>query len=237
MKKMTLAFDFRTKLLATIVIATVCISGSIQNKFPIVSLVVMLVPFLLLLSIGKWWFFLKNSVILLVLWAISTQGVSYLSHAVGLLLLILSGIFVRLLPGAVMGYYTFSTTTMSHLVASLHRMHLTDVLIIPISVMFRFFATIKCDYRQIREAMMMHDLTLRTLWKTPERLLEYRMVPLLMCVLKSADDVAISAMTRGMVVGQKRSSLEMARLKCQDYLAIAACVGLIILACYCSIVS
>ena len=41
-----------------------------------------------------------------------------------------------------------------------------------------------------------------------------------MCSTKAADDVAISAMTRGMVLGKPRSSMSDARLRIQDYVLI-----------------
>lgn len=72
----------------------------------------------------------------------------------------------------------------------------------------------------IRDAMKMHELNFIKLWNKPEKLIEYRVVPLLMCSTKAADDVAISAMTRGMVLGKPRSSMSDARLRIQDYVLI-----------------
>lgn len=47
---------------------------------------------------------------------------------------------------------------MSDLVASLKKMRFLDSLIIPLSVMFRFFYTLKEDYQQIKEAMYLQGL-------------------------------------------------------------------------------
>lgn len=43
-------------------------------------------------------------------------------------------------------------------------------------------------------------------------MMEYRFVPLLMCLSRTADDMSISAMTRGIAVGQARSSISRPRL-------------------------
>ena len=47
---------------------------------------------------------------------------------------------------------------MSDLVASLKKMKFLDSLIIPLSVMIRFFYTLKEDYQQIKEAMYLQGL-------------------------------------------------------------------------------
>ena len=47
---------------------------------------------------------------------------------------------------------------MSDLVASLKKMKFLDSLIIPLSVMLRFFYTLKEDYQQIKEAMYLQGL-------------------------------------------------------------------------------
>lgn len=48
-------------------------------------------------------------------------------------------------------------------------------------------------------------------------MIEYRFVPLLMCLSRTADDAATSAMTRGIAVGQVRSSISRPRLSLLDY--------------------
>ena len=77
-------------------------------------------------------------------------------------------------------------------------MHFPVVLIIPITVMARFFSYGEKDYNQVKDAMYLHGLTNRRLFFHPVKLFEYRMVPLFMVLTKTADDVAVSAMTRGL---------------------------------------
>ena len=48
-------------------------------------------------------------------------------------------------------------------------------------------------------------------------MIEYRFVPLLMCLSRAADDMSILAMTRGIAVGQARSSTSRPRLSLLDY--------------------
>lgn len=96
-------------------------------------------------------------------------------------------------------------------------MKFPDVIVIPITVMARFFYTLQEDYAQIKDAMYLHGLTTSRLIKTPGKLLEYRLVPLLMCMTRTADDVAVSALTRGLEVGKERSHIVDNQLKPIDY--------------------
>ena len=82
---------------------------------------------------------------------------------------------------------------------------------------------------KINEAMYMHGLTMKNFFKDPAKILEYKFVPLLMITSQTADNVAISAMTRGMRIEGKRSSISNARLKLQDYILIAFGIFIIIL--------
>ena len=58
-----------------------------------------------------------------------------------------------MLPGFIMGYYLVSTTTVSEFVAAMERMHVPEKIVIPVSVVFRFFPTVKEEYAAIRDAM------------------------------------------------------------------------------------
>ena len=229
--------DFRTKLYMTAVTGLICINGNLQYRLPSVSLVICLFPFVLLLWHGKLKFvflkkkedenakrcfeiFLQGGISVLIVWFLSVK-LPYKN--IGLLsafIFLLNGILIRMLPGFMMGYYALFTSSMSDIVFSLGKMKLPEFIIIPLSLMFRFFYSIKEDYSQIKEAIKMHGISFRNNYKNPMRLIEYRIVPLLMCATRCADDVAVSAMTRGMVIGKKRSSISDAKLRLVDYILL-----------------
>ena len=95
--------------------------------------------------------------------------------------------------------------------------------------MFRFFYSIKEDYKIIGESMYMHGLTMKNFFKNPAKILGYRFVPLLMIVSQTADNVAISAMTRGMKTNKERSSISNARFNTADYILLSFGIYIIIL--------
>ncbi|MEG1432381.1 energy-coupling factor transporter transmembrane component T [Eubacterium sp.] len=208
--------DFRTKLFMTIVIAYTLLLGNLQQKYLVVAVAASLLPYLLLIAQGYYKEAFKGGAFIL---AAALVQEFFLYHVTGLLsslLLFITMLFLRMLPGLMMGKYTLVSTDMSELVCALKKMRMPDQIIIPITVMARFFYTVREDYGQIKEAMYLHGLTTRRLMGHPMRLFEYRVVPLLMCLTRTADEVALSAVTRGMDVGSPKSSISDSKLKAID---------------------
>ena len=106
---------------------------------------------------------------------------------------------------------------MSDLVASLKKMKFLDSLIIPLSAMFRFFLYAKRRLSADQRSYVFTRFSDQSFFHHPLRMIEYRFVPLLMCLSRTADDMSISAMTRGIAVGQARSSISRSRLSLLDY--------------------
>ncbi len=212
--------DFRTKFFMTFCVATLLISGTYLNEMAYFAFVLGLTPFILLFIEGRH----KKSLILALPYVITFLISEFLLTAkpsgLNFAILIIVSIFIKMYPGLMMGYYTLTTTKMVDLVRSLQLMKLPDFLIIPISVMYRFFHSITKDYSQILKAMKLQGLSFANLYKTPVKILEYRVVPLAMCSLRAADDVTVSAMSRGLRAGNERSSISDARMKYYDYLLI-----------------
>ena len=221
--------DFRTKIFLTNVIGIVAIEGSLGRRYYYLGILIAIFPYILALFDRKWSLLIKGLLYTSV--AFLGQGL-LLKLPQNFLTMILNlyvGIIIRILPGVMMGYYALVTTKMSDLVYSLQKIHLPNFLIIPVSVMFRFFYSIKEDYKKINEAMYMHGLSIKNFFKEPAKILEYKFVPLLMITSQTADDVTISAMTRGMRVDAERSSISDASLKLQDYVLMIFGIFIIIL--------
>ncbi|MGZ7375425.1 energy-coupling factor transporter transmembrane component T [Streptococcus pyogenes] len=128
------------------------------------------------------------------------------------ILLILVMVVKKILPAFLMGKYTILTSNVGESIYSLKKMKCPDEIAIPLTVMVRFFYAARIDYSQIKKAMRLRGLTLKKLIKNPILLFEYRLVPLLMCLSKTADDLTVSAMTKGLAVNQKRTSISESRI-------------------------
>jgi len=147
--------------------------------------------------------------------------------ATNFVLLFLCGFISRVLPGLAMGYYTVRTTTVSELVAAMQRIHLTEKLIIPLSVMFRFFPTVGEEYHAIGDAMRMRGI--RFGGKKTVKMLEYRFVPMMICSIKIGEELSAAALTRGLGAPVRRTNICKIGFKALDIVLIAFCVVLFIL--------
>ncbi len=72
------------------------------------------------------------------------------------------------------------------------------------SVVFRFFPTVKEEYAAIRDAMKMRGITT---FRSPLKMLEYRIVPLMISVAKIGEELSAAALTRGLGAPQKRTNI------------------------------
>ncbi len=227
--------DFRSKFVMTLGIATMGISGYAVYAYPVLLYIMYAVAFYFLFIIGKYQKIINSAIVL----ALSLVAIHFIQKLeVGFLsfvVFILSLIVLRLMPGLLMGYYALSSTPMSDLIQSLNLMKLPDSVKIPTSVIFRFFYSISEDYRNINDAMKMHGLSIWNIFTQPVRIVEYKMVPLLMCSVRSADDVSVAAITRGLQIGQERTSLSTTHLKLIDYVLIVLGFGCMALEIWCKL--
>lgn len=124
------------------------------------------------------------------------MGAPHLSGLPNFLVVAICGFFMRFVPGIMMGYITVRTTTVSEFVASMKKLHLPEQIIIPMSVIFRFFPTVVEEYNAIGDAMKMRGI--RFGGGKASAMLEYRLVPVIMCSVKIGEELNAAALTRGL---------------------------------------
>ena len=208
--------DFRTKMLMSLCLSYTLILGNIQTKFSIVAAAYSLLPYVFLLLNREKKAAVKGILFIMAAYIIQKEWVFSAGGFLGSLFLFITMMFLRLLPGFVMARFALASSTMSHMTSALKKMHFPVVLIIPITVMARFFHTARED-----------GLTNRRLFFHPVKLFEYRMVPLFMVLTKTADDVAVSAMTRGLKIHGKRTYIGESRFCMRDYICFLLMLVLI----------
>ncbi|MGN0493267.1 MAG: energy-coupling factor transporter transmembrane component T [Acutalibacteraceae bacterium] len=199
------SLDPRTKLTLLVAIAVVVLGGAGGEKMLPFSCVLSIIPFVLLMCSGK----IMRAVI-----GIFALSVGYLlqyiilpctTGVVNFLVLLTAGIVIRLTPGLTMGTYALSTTTVSEFTAAFQRMHITDKLTIPLSVMFRFFPTVMEEFTSINAAMRMRGIKFGG--KNFLKAIEYRAVPMMACSVKIGEELSASALTRGLGGPKKRTNI------------------------------
>ena len=196
--------DPRTKLAVLITIAVFILGGSYEGIMQYYIIVLAAIP-LLLLSVARKW---KGAVLYILIFGgslcLEMFGLSRLAGVANYIAVAIVGILLRFTPSVVMGYFVVTTTTVSEFVAAMEKMHIPQKIVIPMSVVFRFFPTVKEEYAAIRDAMKMRGIT--TL-RSPMKMLEYRIVPLMMSIAKIGEELSAAALTRGLGAPQKRTNI------------------------------
>lgn len=127
-------------------------------------------------------------------------------------------IVLRFFPTAMMGMYMMSTTTVSEFMAAMQRMRVTDKFTIPMAVMFRFFPTLMEEIRAINDSMRMRGVFLGG--GKASKILEYRIVPLMMCTVNIGEELSQAAITRGLKPGESRTNHCHIGFHAADYVVI-----------------
>ena len=203
-KKAILPADPRTKLFLTVTISTIMITGGTGGFMIFVRPCLMACPIIFLLLSMKWKAAARFTVTYALLFALELTVLPFLTGTWNFILGAAVGIYTHMLPGFIMGYYLVSTTTVSEFVAAMERMRVAQRIVIPVSVVFRFFPTVKEEYAAIRDAMKMRGIT--TL-RSPMKMLEYRIVPLIMSIAKIGEELSAAALTRGLGAPPKRTNI------------------------------
>lgn len=216
-----LKLDPRTKIIVTIITNIVLLGGGIVGVEMITRVVLASIPALLLTLERKYKTASLYS-IFFILAAISESIILQKTAGIlNLIILITSGTISRFMPSLVMGYYLVTTTTVSEFVASMERMHVTKKIIIPMSVMFRFFPTIVEETLAINDAMKMRGIGKGGRVKNPLVILEYKIVPLMMSVVKIGDELSAASLTKGLGSPIKRTNICEIGFKYIDFILLS----------------
>lgn len=226
-QKYKINLDPRTKIVILIAICILIVGGRSDGIMIVIKPVLAMIPFFLLFSMGKW----KRGVILVILYLSffvgETMIVSMISGVGGFLLLFLFGVVGRLLPCLVMGYYTVNTTTVSEFIAAMEKIHMTEKITIPISVMLRFFPTVMEEYHSIGDAMRMRGI--RFGGEKLSKIIEYRFIPMMICSVKIGEELSAAALTRGLGAPIRRTNICKIGFHALDVFLMTVCISMLIL--------
>lgn len=197
--------DPRTKMLLVITITSVMIGGGNGGYMNLIKPTLTVIPLILQLSEKKW----RSALLYVTIYLMAFLGelllVPRVTGFLNFILVACCGIFSRFMPGIAMGSYLVNTTTVSEFMSAMERMHLSQKIAIPLSVMFRFFPTVGEEYSAIGDAMRMRGI--RFGGKKPGKMLEYRMVPLMVSCVKIGEELSAAALTRGLGAPHKRTNI------------------------------
>ena len=233
--KSLLSFDPRTKLFMLLVVNTIIISDSKLVAVELLKYLCVFSVFILLLSTKK----LKMSFVYCLLYFLARAGLYVLENGLingmslgGVILRVLVYLVERMLPSVMLAWFVLGTTKVSEFIAGMEKLHLPQSIIIPFAIIFRFFPTLADEYKSIQDAMKMRGIRFAG---SPISAIEYRLVPLIVSVTKIGDELSASAMTRGLVTNDRRSSYVEIGFKISDVIALFISLCSIILFAVCVI--
>lgn len=214
---MKFVFDPRAKLYL-LLLANLLLFFHVNTRTEMIMMVFFILP---LFGAGKY----KSGITFSVLYGMLV-GMEFwlLPMAQGFLLNLISLLSVgirMMLPCLVTGAYAFSTTTPSELICALRKMHVPESIIITCAVVIRFFPTVKEDYAQIRNAMALRDIYIGV--RHPMQSLEYVVIPLLMNGSTVAQDLSVAALTKGMSLGGRHTSMYKIKMCGYDWAYMLLC--------------
>lgn len=221
-QKYILRLDPRCKLFMLLV-GNLLLFFHVNLMTEVVLMLWFLVPFLLS---GKW----KNALRLGGIYAVLLAADIWLVPAAGGMVLSfvsLIAVGIRMMfPCIVTGAYAFTTTSVSEFVCALRKMRVPEAVVIPCMVVIRFFPTVKEDYRQIKNSMALRGIGGACAASNPLKRLEYVVIPLLMNSNNVAQDLSVAALTKGLGIEGKHTSMTQIRMRLVDYFYMLVCVVL-----------
>lgn len=207
--------DPRSKLLLLVLLNMVMLGGGIQGAEFYARIILALIPLILVVSAKLYRAGIFYTVILMCAFIGEGIIVQHTAGYVNLIFLFISGIISRFVPGFVLGYYVVRTTTVSEFIAAMEKLHMARKLVIPLSVMFRYFPTIAEENKSIAMAMKMRGISLKG--SNPISFLEYRLVPIMMSTVRIGDELSAASLTKGLDSTAKRTNICKIGFHVQDF--------------------
>lgn len=130
------------------------------------------------------------------------------------------GLIHQVYPCGMMSGIIISSTPVSEFLTAMYKMHFPKKIIIPLAVMLRYLPTIKEDLKHIKDAMHLRDVSPSFLgfFLNPLMTIECIYVPLMMIASKTADELTIASITRGIENPIQRTSIIHIGFHLQDLL-------------------
>lgn len=223
-KAKQLYLDPRTKIVLCLAVSFIMLDSTISPVVNALQIALAALPLIFLLMLRKY----KMAAYYLCAYVFASLVpqllVPLLPAIINLLFTGMIALMTQILPGMMMAYFLIVSTSVSEFVTAMDRMHVPKSISVPMSVLFRFFPTIVEEYGHVRDAMRMREVgNLRQ----PMAMLEYRMVPFMTSIVSIGNDLAASALTRGLSAPVRRTNVCPIGFTWRDGLALVLTGGCI----------
>lgn len=217
-------FDPRTKLAVLLTLVLLILGGSYQTTLCYLPA---LLPLVMLFSAQRYKAAGLYAALFGVCLCLQAFALPRVNGVLGYLLMLPAVMPLYFLPSIMAAYFIVTTTTVSEFVAAMERVHIPEQITIPMAVMFRFFPTVMEEWRAINDAMRMRGIR----WAGGKigAMLEYRLVPMLLCSVNIGDELSAAALTRGLGGPVHRTNICELGFRLQDIVLLLLCLaGLVV---------
>lgn len=134
------------------------------------------------------------------------------------------------LPTIAMYYILAEKTTASEYLAVFKKLHIPDAFAVSFVVMLRFIPTLIEHLQNIRKALVFRNIHIGPVYflRHPIVSIERLVVPMLISSGKVMEELSAAAMTRGLDVGRKRTTIVKFQLHVVDFLLLLIAVSVIL---------
>ncbi|HFR3425600.1 TPA: energy-coupling factor transporter transmembrane component T [Streptococcus suis] len=134
-------------------------------------------------------------------------------------------------PPLLAGHFLLMTTSSYELVHGLRKWRLPEAFLLTLGVMFRFLPAIKEDARTIRSSLKVRGIFLGRLDVVchPIQYLEYFLVPLMMSLLRTAQELTVASLTKGLALSGKPTEYLQSSWNLLDWSLCLCCVSFLLL--------
>lgn len=158
---------------------------------------------------GKWRYAAVSVLVYMAACLFTVWSMAVMSGTLRTMFVAFLGLFHKVFACGMMAGIVVSTTKVSEFLSAMNRTGMPKKLVIPLAVMLRYIPTIKEDWRFIKDAMRMRDVT-PSFWgffSHPGMTVSCIYVPFMMAASKAADELSVAAITRGIENPKPRTCL------------------------------
>ena len=216
---MTLHLDPRTKLfLILLCVLSAMFAPNLYFQLVLVTLIGVLAALC-----GEWQYALRGILAYGLICAFTVWCMGALTGTWRTMFVAFLGLVHKVYACGMLAGLVISTTKVGEFLSAMARLRVPKKLTIPIAVMLRYLPTIREDWRYIKDAMRLRDVS-PTLWgflKAPAMTVGCIYVPLLTAASRAADELSIASVTRGIENPKPRTSLVNIQMRAADFVTMA----------------
>lgn len=197
--------NVRSWMTMILAVSTVMVSYKFRQAMPALTVILFFLPAILLIVYGRWRVLFTYCAVLLISHGGRLPLIKPYYMYLPNMLLMFFGIMRYLLPGFTLFYLMVSVTTVSGFINSMRRMKVPMTVILALSVIFRFFPTVRSERQSMSGALRLEGINLAYTLRHPIKSLSFSLIPLLTCSARIGEELSMASLCRGLSISEERT--------------------------------